>query len=129
MYFDHAPDPFGGRLPPRKAVDADALREYVNRMSLWYGYAPAAVRGRGHDRRLVAIRRTIATDLRAQRYSYPAIGRALGRDHSTIVVLLQGGNGKAARAARLAARRSRDEKVGVSVVGDVYVEPPRDNAA
>lgn len=35
--------------------------------------------------RLVAVRQIIATQARAAGYSYPTIGRALNRDHSTIM--------------------------------------------
>lgn len=56
---------------------------------------------RARDRRgpMVARRAFVASKMRAEGYSYPAIGRALGgRDHSTIMSLL--GATKRATAGR-----------------------------
>lgn len=41
-------------------------------------------------RHIVAARREVCTRLRAQGWSYPAIGRALGRDHATVMYLVKG---------------------------------------
>lgn len=46
--------------------------------------------GRARHRWIVARRRFIAQKMRAEGYSYPKIGRALGgRDHATIMNLLR----------------------------------------
>ena len=43
------------------------------------------ITGRGVDPRLVAARAQVAEQLRARGWSYPRIGRLLGRDHSTVM--------------------------------------------
>jgi hypothetical protein len=49
------------------------------------------VRGPRRAQRLVELRRTLARRLRSQGFSLPEIGRAIGRDHSTVFHLLRKG--------------------------------------
>ena len=46
------------------------------------------VRSRSRDRKLVMVRRDIAHRLREAGHSFPAIGKALNRDHTSIMHLL-----------------------------------------
>ncbi len=47
------------------------------------GHAVRDVRANG--KRLCGVRRTIALEARAKGYSFPQIGRALNRDHTTVM--------------------------------------------
>lgn len=64
--------------------------EYVSARCRELGYDPQVIRGSNRRREHVLVRRTIADEMRRDGHSFPEIGRALNRDHSTIMFLLQG---------------------------------------
>lgn len=54
------------------------------------GVTVEGLRGRCRRRDLVELRRIVARYLRSRGCSLPEIGRAIGRDHSTVLALLRG---------------------------------------
>lgn len=52
------------------------------------GTTPAALRASDHAPPMVARRAFIAAKMRREGYSYPVIGKALGRHHTTVMNLL-----------------------------------------
>ena len=70
--------------------------EYATQRAHDHGIRAYDLRCDRRDRWLVHIRRTIARELRAEPWnlSYPEIGRALNRDHSTVIYLVRGGRKK-----------------------------------
>lgn len=70
--------------------------EFVCQRSRELGFDPDDIRGRHRYRSLVRARRVIAAELQDAPWdmSYPEIGRAMNRHHSTIISLLKGGKGK-----------------------------------
>lgn len=78
---------------------SDWLR--VNTLAFELGYDPEELRGPRKLQALVSQRRAVAKVLRAQKWSYPRIGRALGgRDHSCVWWLLKGGRRGRVQSAR-----------------------------
>lgn len=65
-----------------------STREIVNAMCRDVGLRPEAVRGPRRLSELVRCRRAIALRLRQEGCSYPEIGRALGKHHTSILGLL-----------------------------------------
>ena len=63
-------------------------RHVVAEVAARYNLTPAQVRGEWRYPDLMAARREIALRLRAEGFSYPAIGRALSRTHATIITML-----------------------------------------
>ena len=63
-------------------------RHVVAEIAERHGLTPAQVRGAWRYPDLMAARREIALRLRAEGFSYPAIGRALARTHATIITML-----------------------------------------
>jgi chromosomal replication initiation ATPase DnaA len=63
-------------------------RHVVAEIAERHGLTPAQVRGEWRYPDLMAARREIALRLRAEGFSYPAIGRALSRTHATIITML-----------------------------------------
>lgn len=72
------------------------IEEYVSMRARQLGHPPSLVRSRCRFRVLVNVRRTIARELRDEPWglSYPEIGRALNRDHSSVINLLHPKNQK-----------------------------------
>ena len=66
---------------------ASLLFRYVEEQT---GIGRNAIRGPGQDRASVNARRIFSALARAEGASYPAIGRLLWRDHTTILALLHG---------------------------------------
>ena len=73
--------------------------DYAIRRCHEMGLDPAVVRGSYRHQEYVMARREIARELRTLGYSYPAIGRAINRDHSTVMSLLDGDRRPPKRAA------------------------------
>lgn len=81
-------------------TDADRIAAYANvphglaeivvMTANRLGYPVKSVRREGQTAPVVAARRVIAHKARAEGYSYPQIGRALNRDHTTVMSLLRG---------------------------------------
>jgi chromosomal replication initiation ATPase DnaA len=67
-----------------------ALSALVRSISTESGMQLADILGPNRSRRLFHVRRTIALEARERGYSFPQIGRALNRDHSTIVHAVRG---------------------------------------
>lgn len=63
-------------------------RHVVAEVAERHGLTSAQVRGEWRYPDLMAARREIALRLRAEGFSYPAIGRALARTHATIITML-----------------------------------------
>jgi len=72
---------------PRSANAANP-RQYVRMRAEDFGVSWEQLLGHARPSWLVAIRRAIARELRRKEFSYSEIGRALNRDHSTIMYLL-----------------------------------------
>jgi chromosomal replication initiation ATPase DnaA len=67
-----------------------ALAELVAILAERYGRTIKQVRGECRDHDLVRIRKAIANEGRQRSFSFHQIGRALNRDHSTIVSHVRG---------------------------------------
>lgn len=67
-----------------------SLREDFRDTCRLLGYDPEEVRGPSKARAAVERRRAVCFLLRP-RYSLPEIGRAVNRDHATVLYLLRGG--------------------------------------
>jgi chromosomal replication initiator protein len=79
-----------------KALVVQAI---VNATALAFGASPEAVTGRSRSKSLAEARTVVCyVTRRCTRLSYPEIGRALDRDHTTIISAVQ----------RVAERRIRD---------------------
>lgn len=65
-----------------------STRELVNAMSRAAGLRPEEVRGPRRWRELTRCRRAIALRMRAEGASWPEIGRALGRHHTSVMGLV-----------------------------------------
>lgn len=65
-----------------------STREIVNAMSREAGLRPEQVRGPRRWSELVRCRRAIATRLRQEGCSWPEVGRALGKHHTSLMGLL-----------------------------------------
>lgn len=101
MFFDLAPTPAVKPRPQRTLLPD--MRNYVNGRATDYGYTGDVIRGPARRRDIVDVRAVIATELREFGYSYPAIGHAMNRDHSSIFYLVNDyrkGPRKAARYLR-----------------------------
>lgn len=72
------------------------------------GYDIYVIRGPSKASEYVNVRRQIAAQLQDEGCSYPTIGRALNRDHSTIVSLLKGGKGKNGSNQKRAPSRNQE---------------------
>ncbi len=64
--------------------------EVVRQVSLLHGVQVYRVLGKRRSKFMHKVRFEIASVLRGMGMSYPEIGRAMNRDHSTIHVLLNG---------------------------------------
>jgi chromosomal replication initiation ATPase DnaA len=60
--------------------------ERVNEIALELGYDADALRGRDRTRAMSYSRRIVIQKLRAEGWSYPRIGRALGGRHHTTIL-------------------------------------------
>lgn len=60
-------------------------REIIRAVALEHGLQPRDLLGRDRFGHFIAARREAMVRLREAGFSYPQIGRFLGRDHSTIV--------------------------------------------
>lgn len=66
------------------------VRRLIKSVCRREGINPSAVLGDRKDRFAAAPRATLAKALRGLGYSYPVIGRWLGRDHSTVMTMVAG---------------------------------------
>ena len=65
------------------------MARIIVRVAAKYGITPEEVVGGGSRRELVRARKEIAQECRTLGYSYPQIGAALKKHHSTIIYLVQ----------------------------------------
>lgn len=89
------------------------------------GIPPELVLLTDDRRRTVAwVRQRACTRLRAMGFSYPAIGDAIGRDHSTVIFAIKASPSET--APRLNARRLTHRANALSVNGEtrVFMLPP-----
>lgn len=73
-----------------------AARQIINEVAETYGVSPEMIVSERRSLNLVAARKDIAEMLDARGYTSPQIGRALNRDHTTVIYYL----GRAKRKAR-----------------------------
>lgn len=92
MFFDLAPSPRIVQPQPQGPIFSP--REYVGRRAKYYGCSADLIRGPFRTRLLVDIRMAIARELRASGLSLPEIGKAMNRNHTTVLSLLRGGKRK-----------------------------------
>ena len=64
---------------------ADVLRRAINRAAEHHGVTVAEIKGRSRLGRAAAARQDVFLALREAGWSFPRIGRAMGRDHSTVM--------------------------------------------
>jgi len=121
MYFDLAPADV--TRTQRAKFNAVNVTSFVNQRAMYYGYSGNAIRGRMRHREYVQVRARIAEELRDLGYSLPAIGRALGRDHSTVMNLLKGGRGQAAELERRVSAMRSPSWTGVVLARAQSVKP------
>jgi len=78
-----------GRVRPWKNGDGDGAVDIVRHVCENHDISVMDLRGRGRTKVLVQARREISLILRRDLgMSFPAIGRVLGRDHTSIMALL-----------------------------------------
>lgn len=78
-----------GRVRPWKNGESPAAVDIIRHVCQEHGITIVELRGRGRSRVMVDARRRASLLLRKELgMSFPAIGRALGRDHSSIINLL-----------------------------------------
>lgn len=75
-------------IPPTWAVRSRA-RHLVDIAAAGMGVKASEIMGHCRNRELVEARKWVARDLRASGYSLEQIGRALNRDHTTIMHYLK----------------------------------------
>ena len=71
-------------------VDADpvviqAVRDKVREASWRFGCEPWEIDGNGRARQISRARQWVMFEVRERGFSYPEIGKAMGRDHTTII--------------------------------------------
>ena len=64
---------------------ADVLRRAINRAAEHHGVTVAEIKGRSRLGHVVAARQDAFLALREAGWSFPRIGRAMGRNHSTVL--------------------------------------------
>ena len=64
---------------------ADVLRRAISRAAEHHGVTVAEIKGRSRLGPVVAARQDVFLALREAGWSFPRIGRAMGRDHSTVM--------------------------------------------
>ena len=64
---------------------ADVLRRAINRAAEHHGVTVAEIKGRSRLGPAAAARQDVFLALREAGWSFPRIGRAMGRDHSTVM--------------------------------------------
>lgn len=81
-----------------RAIEEAVVGPVVNGLSVGYVVAEVAARhgvtadeilGRSRERHIVAARTDVCRVLRAQKWSLPSIGKALGRHHTSVMSLLR----------------------------------------
>jgi len=92
-------------LPPGQLRTADELVASIARRR---GLRAKDVVGPGRNPPLVAARLELYRALRAQGWSYPMIGRLVGRDHTTVLIAC-------APEAKQAVRRARSRTSAAAV--------------
>lgn len=105
---EHHPKPIPGRKiwAAHQPIDVDdpitelspserEWREQVRNVLVEANENLMRLRSHNRDKGIVQCRREIATLLRARGWSYPRIGRFIGRDHSSVIHLLEPSRGKA----------------------------------
>lgn len=73
----------------RPPFTPDALRIILDDVTAEYGVSLRQLQGKCRKRHLVVARRVVALRARDKGCSYPQIGRALNRDHTTILHHIQ----------------------------------------
>lgn len=73
----------------KRPIEADtpvtAAEDIATKIAGRYGWGLSELRGRGRSQDACTLRKLIAGVLRSQGFSYPVIGRALNRHHTTIL--------------------------------------------
>ena len=64
---------------------ADVLRLAINHAAEHHGVTAAEIKGRSRLGHVVAARQDVFLELREAGWSFPRIGMAMGRDHSTVM--------------------------------------------
>jgi predicted transcriptional regulator len=73
----------GRALSPRQVIERDVLAILEEA-----GVVPREFESRMRERRVVRARAMVARYLRARGWSYPRIGKFMGRDHSTVMSVI-----------------------------------------
>jgi chromosomal replication initiation ATPase DnaA len=90
VYIPAAPAPCAPlKWQPSPGARAGGLAAILDSCSAAFGFTVHELAGPSHSRALVAARREFAREARRQGYSFPEIGRALGRHHTTIMHLVK----------------------------------------
>lgn len=63
----------------------DRLIIYATESAYWHNVTVREIMGRGRSHSVVAARKAVMRQLRADGFSTSQIGRWMGRDHSTVV--------------------------------------------
>lgn len=99
----------GELAPPADVQPRPSVRGMVRHLARLTGNPPGLIFGRCRRKASVDLRRAVTVTAReATGLSFPALGRLLGgRDHSTMIHLLETGEAKIARDAEFAALTER----------------------
>lgn len=79
--------------PTPPLVGAPAAAAVVAAFAALHGVTAADIRGRGRQAHIARARHAVWRELRRLGWSYPAIGAAFQRDHSTVMQVLRGRRG------------------------------------
>ena len=72
-------------IPRFADSSADVLRRAISRAAEHHGVTVAEIKGRSRLGPAAAARQDVFLALREAGWSFPRIGRAMGRDHSTVM--------------------------------------------
>ena len=75
--------------PIMRALGRENPRAYVKRRAFDLDIHHDQIIGPNRSRRIAYARAIIASELREQGLSYPEIGRALGKDHSSVIYMVK----------------------------------------
>lgn len=75
--------------PPTSREMPERMRAILERVAYDYEIPIDSILRGGNSRKLVQARREVAIEARRQGFTFPQIGAALGKHHSTIIYLVQ----------------------------------------
>jgi chromosomal replication initiation ATPase DnaA len=78
------------RYPERLSRPPRGFQEVLQQVARETRVNAADILSRDRDRRVMRARRELYVRLRAEGYSYPAIGKMVGRDHTTVLAVVRG---------------------------------------